>query len=233
MLRGHAHDSYRLCTKTPPLASCQQPSFPASTDNVVLTAHVGCCTADLHDVKVWQAHTAADKAAAAAAAAADDAAADKAEALLEQQLDLMLEEEALADGDGLVDDYMDSDGTSSSDDANGNDVTANPASKQTSSTSKQQPLQQHGQQKRAAGKQGGGALPGPVAEAPPPSFSQVQLGLPEAELRQRFPRFPGLAAASVVVLQAGDMLYLPAGWFHEVTSYGGPGQVAAGGKEVS
>jgi hypothetical protein len=138
----------------------------------------------------------------------------------------MLEEEALADGDGLVDDYMDSDGASSSNDGNDNVVTANPASKQTGSTSKKQALQLQRQQKRAAGKQGGGEVQNPVAEAPPPSFSQVQLGMSEAEHRQRFPLFPGLAAASVVVLQAGDMLYLPAGWFHEVTSYGGPGEVA-------
>jgi hypothetical protein len=27
-----------------------------------------------------------------------------------------------------------------------------------------------------------------------------------------------------VLLQAGQMLYLPAGWFHEVTSFGGGGE---------
>jgi hypothetical protein len=28
----------------------------------------------------------------------------------------------------------------------------------------------------------------------------------------------------LVLLQAGQMLYLPAGWFHEVTSFGGGGE---------
>jgi hypothetical protein len=81
--------------------------------------------------------------------------------------------------------------------------------------------QQKEKQQARHGKQA--AVPA-VSETPPPSFSQVQLDLPEHELRQRYPRFPGLAATSVVVLQAGDMLYLPAGWCHEVTSYGGPGE---------
>lgn len=47
---------------------------------------------------------------------------------------------------------------------------------------------------------------------------QVDMALPEAELRRRFPLFPGAAAAVEVELQAGEMLYLPASWFHEVTS---------------
>eukprot|EP00775_Hariotina_reticulata_P000764 gene764-1071_t len=62
-----------------------------------------------------------------------------------------------------------------------------------------------------------------AAPRPPPSFSQVDLSLPQHKLQVLFPRFPGLAAALEVVLQAGDMLYMPAGWFHEVTSYGGGG----------
>jgi hypothetical protein len=51
----------------------------------------------------------------------------------------------------------------------------------------------------------------------------VQLDLAPAELRRRFPAFPGASAALEVVLRAGDMLFLPAGWFHEVTSFGEPG----------
>lgn len=47
---------------------------------------------------------------------------------------------------------------------------------------------------------------------------QVDMALPEADLRRRFPLFPGAAAAEEVELRAGEMLYLPASWFHEVTS---------------
>ncbi|GIL42144.1 hypothetical protein Vafri_210, partial [Volvox africanus] len=62
----------------------------------------------------------------------------------------------------------------------------------------------------------------------PPSFSQVPMGDPrvsDAQLAAEFPRFPGRSAALEVVVEAGDVLFLPAGWFHEVTSYG-----SAGGK---
>lgn len=47
--------------------------------------------------------------------------------------------------------------------------------------------------------------------AEPPSFSKVDLALPAAQLKQRFPRFPGLGAAKEVVVEAGQLLYLPAG----------------------
>ncbi|KAI8469384.1 MAG: cupin-like domain-containing protein [Monoraphidium minutum] len=58
---------------------------------------------------------------------------------------------------------------------------------------------------------------------PPPSFSRVDMTLPPAELRRRFPRFPGARGAVVAEVAAGQCLYLPAGWFHEVTSYSEPG----------
>eukprot|EP00892_Ulva_mutabilis_P010350 jgi/Ulvmu1/7688/UM038_0120.1 len=58
-------------------------------------------------------------------------------------------------------------------------------------------------------------------DAAPDSFSQVDMALPEEELRRRFPRFPGAAAATEVTLHAGEMLLLPASWFHEVTSTSG------------
>ena len=48
---------------------------------------------------------------------------------------------------------------------------------------------------------------------------QVDLTLPPHELKRRYPMFPGIPAAQDVTLQAGECLYLPAGWFHEVTSY--------------
>lgn len=57
----------------------------------------------------------------------------------------------------------------------------------------------------------------------PPSFSRVDMSLPQEQLKKQFPLFPGNDAALKVTLNAGDMLYLPAGWFHEVTSYGDPG----------
>jgi hypothetical protein len=38
------------------------------------------------------------------------------------------------------------------------------------------------------------------------------------------PAAAGRDAALTVTVNAGDMLYLPAGWFHEVTSYSRPGE---------
>ncbi|KAL4429824.1 hypothetical protein ABPG77_010941 [Micractinium sp. CCAP 211/92] len=59
---------------------------------------------------------------------------------------------------------------------------------------------------------------GPAA-GDPESFSRVDLNLPEEELKRRFPLFPGKGAALECEVHAGQMLYLPAGFFHEVTSY--------------
>lgn len=177
---------------------------------------------------MWKAHSAADKAAAAAAAASGSAEADAAEALLEQQLEQMLDEGAHHDDDSLMDDYLDSEepseGSSTASGDTGSDSDGSKARRgKGTGTGTGRPQQQQRHQ-QPGGKHGVQA----VAEPPPPSFSGVQLDLPQAELRRRFPRFPGLAAAAVVVLQAGDMLYLPAGWFHEVTSYGGPGEWVGG-----
>lgn len=55
---------------------------------------------------------------------------------------------------------------------------------------------------------------------------QVDMSLPRDELRRRFPDFPGIAAAVEVTLHAGEALFLPASWFHEVTSSSGGGEVA-------
>jgi len=60
-------------------------------------------------------------------------------------------------------------------------------------------------------------------ENDPPSFSRVNMSLPPASLRKQFPKFPGVDAALECVVEAGQMLYLPAGWFHEVTSFGSAG----------
>jgi hypothetical protein len=55
----------------------------------------------------------------------------------------------------------------------------------------------------------------------PSNFSQVDTTLSDAELRDRFPLFLDARSRSVTVtLKAGQMLYLPAGWFHEVRSRG-------------
>lgn len=57
----------------------------------------------------------------------------------------------------------------------------------------------------------------------PDNFSQVDTDLPDAELRAKFPLFADLKARGGVVdvvLKAGQMLYIPAGWFHEVRSRG-------------
>lgn len=40
-------------------------------------------------------------------------------------------------------------------------------------------------------------------DGPPPSFSRIDLALPPAQLKRRFPRFPGTAAALEVNLRAG------------------------------
>lgn len=48
---------------------------------------------------------------------------------------------------------------------------------------------------------------------------QVDLTLPEQAIQEQFPLFPGLHAAAEVTLTGGQMLFLPAGWFHEVTSF--------------
>jgi hypothetical protein len=65
------------------------------------------------------------------------------------------------------------------------------------------------QQEREAAAARSAACAGAGTE--PPSFSKVELALPAAQLKQRFPRFPGLGAAKEVVVEAGQMLYLPAG----------------------
>jgi hypothetical protein len=65
----------------------------------------------------------------------------------------------------------------------------------------------------------------------PDSFSKINFNLPANELRARFPDFPGVEAALEVEIQAGQSLYLPAGWFHEVTSYSGVAAAGGDGEE--
>jgi hypothetical protein len=63
-----------------------------------------------------------------------------------------------------------------------------------------------------------------VGEGDPPSFSRVDTFLPEDRLRAEFPLFVEARDRSMVTVEvnAGEMLYLPAGWFHEVRSVGLP-----------
>lgn len=55
----------------------------------------------------------------------------------------------------------------------------------------------------------------------PPNFSRVNTVLSLKELKQEFPKYVDAYSRRVeVTLVAGEMLYLPAGWFHEVRSLG-------------
>lgn len=51
----------------------------------------------------------------------------------------------------------------------------------------------------------------------PPSFSRVDLSVDKDSILESFPKFPYDSCIECTV-SAGETLYLPAGWFHEVTS---------------
>jgi mannose-6-phosphate isomerase-like protein (cupin superfamily) len=64
-------------------------------------------------------------------------------------------------------------------------------------------------------------------KGPPSNFSQVDSSLPLSELKKKFPLFPAAQERSVTVtIKAGQMLYIPCGWFHEVRSKGNDGHMA-------
>lgn len=55
--------------------------------------------------------------------------------------------------------------------------------------------------------------------AGPLNFSRVDTSLPEEELHKQFPLYCAARARRVeVTVTAGQMLFIPAGWFHEVRS---------------
>jgi ribosomal protein L16 Arg81 hydroxylase len=55
----------------------------------------------------------------------------------------------------------------------------------------------------------------------PLNFSRVDTTLSEEELRTLFPKYCQARSRRIeVTLKAGEMLYIPAGWFHEVRSVG-------------
>jgi hypothetical protein len=63
----------------------------------------------------------------------------------------------------------------------------------------------------------------------PANFSRVDTSLPPEQLRAQFPLYAQAlerGAAVEVVLRAGQMLYIPAGWFHEVRSRSAPADPA-------
>eukprot|EP00981_Chlorochromonas_danica_P006199 scaffold1307_cov166-Ochromonas_danica.AAC.21 len=83
-----------------------------------------------------------------------------------------------------------------------------PSSSSSSSSTEQQQQQQ---------------IPKPL----PVSFSRVNTRLPDDVLEKEFPKF--LAARSrgvTVTVREGEMLFIPAGWFHEVQSLGEQGHMA-------
>lgn len=60
-----------------------------------------------------------------------------------------------------------------------------------------------------------------LSKKEPPSFSRVDTDAPQEVLEQEFPLFlDSLSRGFTVTLQPGEMLYIPAGWFHEVKSSG-------------
>lgn len=65
----------------------------------------------------------------------------------------------------------------------------------------------------------------------PPNFSLVDTKLSDEELSAKFPKFIEARQRAIeVTLHAGQMLFIPAGWFHEVFSLGG---MKNGGKSIT
>lgn len=61
----------------------------------------------------------------------------------------------------------------------------------------------------------------------PKNFSQIDTSLPEDILKVSFPQYlEAKKHAITVTIKAGEMLYIPCGWFHEVQSLGNGGHVA-------
>ena len=62
----------------------------------------------------------------------------------------------------------------------------------------------------------------------PLNFCKVNLSLPTDAIQKEYPKF-ARAVGTTCKIKSGEMLYLPAGWFHEVTSYS---NVTNGGDET-
>jgi hypothetical protein len=171
------------------------------------------------------------KATARSAAAAAGEGSDPDDAQLEQLLAGVMEGEEGEELEGFLDDYQ------GSDDGDDDDDNYAAADNRITHSNEDDPMGiQHGNaagkpKHRREGKEGGKGQ-GVGEDGPILSFSQVDLRLPMKKLCKRFPLFPPLSTAMEVELEAGEMLYLPAGWFHEVTSYGttGEGEGGRGGR---
>jgi hypothetical protein len=91
-----------------------------------------------------------------------------------------------------------------------------------------------GGEKRARASDSKGAQVYSETSSAPVSFSRIDTSLPAAVLAERFPLYAqalARGAAHEVTLKAGEMLYIPAGWFHEVRSRSAPGVSAGSGYE--
>lgn len=120
----------------------------------------------------------------------------------EEGLEGLADDYVDSDDDGPADLYSDDDDDEASDDADCGDQQH--AGKRKGLAGKQQRQQQPDKkrQKHAEAAHAAGSAAGPASVEPaPPSFSQIDLSLPEAVLRRQFPRFPGVAAAQEVLLQ--------------------------------
>lgn len=61
----------------------------------------------------------------------------------------------------------------------------------------------------------------------PKNFSQIDTSLPPELLQASYPLYlEAKKHAITVTIKAGEMLYIPCGWFHEVQSLGGGGHIA-------
>lgn len=66
-----------------------------------------------------------------------------------------------------------------------------------------------------------------AASTLPVSFSRVDTHLPAQVIREHYPLYADAAKRAVqVTVREGEMIYIPAGWFHEVQSLGSEGHMA-------
>jgi hypothetical protein len=130
------------------------------------------------------------------------------------------------DLEGLRDDYQDSEEEEDSENDNNGDLEVESESdservtKKSSSVKKGDSVAAFLGLKRKASVETD-SLVDTATSSTPSNFSQVDTTLSDAELKKKFPLFLEARNRSVTVtLKAGQMLYLPAGWFHEVRSRG-------------
>jgi hypothetical protein len=76
--------------------------------------------------------------------------------------------------------------------------------------------------------------PNNITEGEPLNFCQVNPDIPLQELKAKFPKFLHNSVRPLLAdVRAGEMLFLPAGWFHEVTSFSDShGKTSKGGDDA-